>query len=159
MNPLNKYLIAIYICLTLTYAFDILENNAETDIIIPQLIMLAFVNISVITVYFSKNWFGQLLLYTNFLLVGLIPLILGIVTIWVKNRKTQTLLKYTCAAIPILLIFFTLIAYAIGSTPAEWKPNFRFVVYRLVQAMYWYTVFMYASIHLKQEYEKIEKKK
>ena len=69
MNPLKKYLIAIYICLTLTYAFDIFENKANTDFIIPQLIMLAFVNIAVITAYFSTKWFGQLLLYTNFLLV------------------------------------------------------------------------------------------
>lgn len=158
MSNLNKYLIVIYICLTLTYAFDILERKSNIDTIIPQLIMLAFVNISVIAAFFSKKWLGQLLLYTNFLLVGFIPLILGIISLWLTGQRTKVLLKYTCVVIPLLLMFLPIITYSKGSMANSWEPNYRFVVYRLVQAIYWYTVFMYTSTHLKQELETIEKK-
>ena len=156
-NP-NNYLIIIYICLTLTYSVDILEQKSNIEAIIPQLIMLAFVNISVVTAYFSKKWFGQLLLYTNFLLVGLIPLILGIISLWVKDQRVKTVLKYTSAGIPIVLLFISIVAYLQGRMPDNWRPDLRFVGYRLVQAIYWYTVFMYTSTHLKVELERIEKR-
>lgn len=158
MNHLNKYLIIIYICLTLTYAFDILDQKSNIEARIPQLIMLAFVNISVIAAFFSKRWFGQLLLYTNFLLVGLIPLILGIISLWLSDRRFKLVFKFTCIGIPLLLMIFPIIAYLQDSMASDWEPNFRFVVYRLVQAIYWYTVFMYTSTHLKHELDKIEKK-
>ena len=158
MSYLNKCLIVIYICLTLTYAVDIFEQRSDIDTIIPPLIMLAFVNISVTVAFFSKKWFGQLLLYTNFLLVGLIPLVLGIISLWLTDRRIKLLLKFTCIGIPLLLLLFSIIAYWQGKMANNWEPNLRFVVYRLVQAIYWYTVFMYTSTHLKQELEKIEKR-
>lgn len=158
MNYLNKQLIIIYICLTLTYAHDILEQQFQIDTIIPQLIMLAFANISVIAAFLSKKWFGQILLYTNFLLVGLIPLILGIISLWLTSQKVKALLKYSSAGIPLILMFFPVIAHILGGMPNNWEPNFQFVIYRLIQAIYWYTVFLYTSTHLKQELEKIEQK-
>jgi hypothetical protein len=157
MSYLNKLLIVIYICLTLTYAFDIFEQKGNIDTIIPQLIMLAFVNIAIVAAFFSKQWFGQLLLYTNFLLVGLIPLVLGIISLWVTDQRIKELFKYTCAGVPILLIVFPIVSYLQGGMGNDWEPNIRFVVYRLVQAIYWYTVFMYTSTHLKPELEKILK--
>lgn len=158
MNSLNKQLIIIYICLTLTYAHDILEQQFQIDAIIPQLIMLAFANISVIAAFLSKKWFGQVLLYTNFLLVGLIPLLLGITSLWLTSRRAHALLKYTSAGIPLLLMIFPLIVHMLGGMPNTWEPDFQFAIYRLIQAIYWYTVFLYTSIHLKQELEKIEQK-
>lgn len=157
MSYHNKYLVIIGICLNLTYFFDMLEQNGNINTIIPQLIMVAFVNISVVTAFFSKKWFGQLLLYANFLLVGLIPLFLGIVSIWITNEKFKTALKYACACIPLVLLFLPIIAHMKGSITNNWEPSLKFVLYRLVQAIYWYAVFVYTSTHLKQEYEKIEK--
>ncbi len=158
MSNLNKYLIVIYLCLTLTYAVDIYEHKADIESLIPQLIMLAFVNISVAAALFSKKWFGQLLLYFNFLLVGLIPLVLGIISLWLTDRRITALFKWSCIGIPLLLIFFPLIAYLRGGMPDNWAPSFRFVIYRLVQAVYWYTVFIYTSTHLREELDKMEKK-
>lgn len=158
MSYLNKQLIIIYICLTLTYAHDILEQQFQIDIIIPQLIMLAFANISVIAAFVSKKWFGQLLLYANFLLVGLIPLILGIISLWLTSRRVKALLRYCSAGIPLILMIFPLIAHRLGGMPNNWEPDFQFVIYRIIQAIYWYTVFQYTSTHLKLELEKIEKK-
>lgn len=158
MNYLNRYLIVIYICLTLTYAIDILKHNSNIEAIIPQLIMLAFVNISVVAAFFSKKWFGQVLLYANFFLVGLIPLVFGIISLWLTGQRTQIILKYACIGIPLLLIFLPIIAPTQDGAASTWEPDYRLIVYRLVQAIYWYTVFMYTSTHLKEELEKIEKK-
>lgn len=158
MSYLNKHLIVIYLCLTLTYAVDIFDQKTDADTVIPQLIMLAFVNISVAAALFSKKWFGQLLLYSNFLLVGLIPLVLGILSLWLTDPRIKALFKYSCIGIPLLLMVFPIIAHLHGSMPDNWEPDFRFVIYRLVQAIYWYTVFIYTSTHLKQELDKIDKK-
>ena len=158
MSYLNKYLSVIYICLSLTYAFDIFEQKSNIETIIPALMMLAFVNISVAAAFFSQKWFGQLLLYSNFLIVGLIPLVLAIISLWLTDRRIKVLFKYSCIGIPLLLLFFSVIAYWQGKMGDNWEPDLRFVVYRVVQAIYWYAVFMYSSTHLKQELEKIEKR-
>lgn len=157
MTILNKYLIVIYICLTLTYVTDILELKDDIDSIIPQLMMLAFVNISVWVGFFSKKWFGQLLLYSNFLLVGLVPLFFGVVSCWVNNRIIKEVFKVICVGIPLLILIVPFIGYLKGNAPDNWEPSFRIVFYRLIQAGYWFAVYMYASMHLKQELEKIEK--
>lgn len=159
MNILNKYLVVIYICLAITYSVDIIEQRGNMQTMIPQLMMLAFVNISVITAFFSRKWFGQLLLYANFLLVGLVPLILGIISCWVSDHRVKKLFKVASAGIPIVLLIFTLVALWQGKIVSDSVNSFRFLVYRLIQAAYWYTVYMYSSIHLKEELDKIEQQK
>ncbi len=94
--------------------------------------MLAFVNISVFTAVYSKKWFGQLQLYTNFLLAGFRPLVLGIISLWVQNKRIKDLFEYSCAGIPLILIFIAIIAYMLGNIEDNWEPNFRFVVYRVM---------------------------
>lgn len=158
MNPLNRYLVVIYVCLTLTYAIDISELKAQLGSIAPLLIMVAFVHISVAAAWFSKKWYGQLLLYTNFLLVGLIPFVLGVISIWLTSQKVKRLLPYVCTGLPLVLLLVALVASLEDGQAGNGEVGSRVVVYRLVQAVYWYAVYQYSSIHLKQELDKIEKK-
>ena len=158
MNILQKYLIIIYICLSLTYGFDLLENRANSEALIPVLIMLGFVNISVVAAFFSKRWIGQLLLYTNFLFVGLIPFVLGVISLWVNDQRTRNLLKYTSGIIPLVLLVLSLYVQLRNGNSVDLFALSKSVFYRIIQTIYWVTVFLYSSTHLKPELEKIEKK-
>lgn len=53
-------------------------------------------------------------------------------SLWVQNERIKVLFKYSCAGIPLIFIFFPIIAYMQGNMAEDWEPDFSFVVYRLV---------------------------
>ena len=158
MDILQKYLIIIYGCLSITYGIGAWEYRANDEALIAVVIMLVFVNIGVIAAFFSRKWHGQLLLYANFLFVGLIPFVLGTISLWVDDQLIKNLLKYASGTMP--LIFFVLSSYielrsgSMAGMQATLKPAFQ----SIVQAVYWLTVFLYTTTHLTPLLEKIEKK-
>lgn len=87
----------------------------------------------------------------------MVPLVLGVISCWVTNKIVKEVFTIVSIGMPLLLLVVPFISYLKGNATNGWEPGFRIVFYRLAQAIYWFAVYMYTSMHLKQELEKIEK--